>query len=77
MPKTILQPPGWPRPKGYSNGISTQGRLIFVAGTVGWNETEVFEHDDFAGQARQAPPMIVVRKEPPPKALVNSVTGKS
>ncbi len=54
MPKSILQPPGWPRPKGYSNGISTQGRLIFVAGTVGWNEQEVFEHDDFPGQARQA-----------------------
>ncbi len=51
----ILQPPGWGKPKGYSNGIVAQGRLVFVAGQVGWNpEQEKFETSDFAGQARQA-----------------------
>lgn len=50
----ILQPPGWPRPKGYSNGIATRGRQIYVAGCVGWNADEEFETDDLAGQVRQA-----------------------
>ena len=50
----ILQPPGWARPKGYSNGISASGRMVFVAGQVGWNREEKFMTDDFVGQARQA-----------------------
>jgi enamine deaminase RidA (YjgF/YER057c/UK114 family) len=50
----ILQPPGWPKPKGYSNGIAAKGRLVFVAGQVGWNAQEKFETSDLAGQARQA-----------------------
>jgi len=50
----ILNPPGWPRPKGYSNGIAASGRMVFVAGMVGWNANEEFETDDFAGQFRQA-----------------------
>ena len=37
----ILQPPTWPKPKGYSNGILTKGDLIFVGGQIGWDETEV------------------------------------
>ena len=36
----ILQPPGWPRPKGYSNGISAEGRLVFLAGQIGWGPEE-------------------------------------
>jgi enamine deaminase RidA (YjgF/YER057c/UK114 family) len=48
-----LLPPGWPRPKGYSNGISTSGRLIFTAGIIGWDETERFVAQDMAGQFRQ------------------------
>ena len=48
----ILQPPGWPRPKGYSNGISASGRLVVTGGIVGWNEREEFPHKDMAGQAR-------------------------
>jgi enamine deaminase RidA (YjgF/YER057c/UK114 family) len=48
-----LLPPGWPRPKGYSNGISAKGRLVFTAGAVGWTAEERFEHDDVAGQFRQ------------------------
>ena len=50
----VLQPPGWPRPKGYSNGIAAEGRLVFIAGMVGWNEAERFETDALAGQARRA-----------------------
>ncbi len=50
----VLQPPGWPRPKGYSNGIAAEGRLVFIAGMVGWNEAERFETDALAGQVRQA-----------------------
>ena len=59
MSRKVLQPPGWPRPKGYSNGISVTGRMVFVAGVVGWNEREEFETDDFAGQTRQALENIV------------------
>lgn len=50
----ILQPPDWPRPKGYSNGIAATGRTVFVAGQVGWNAQEKFESDDLADQFRQA-----------------------
>jgi len=49
-----LLPPGWPRPKGYANGIAAEGRLVFVAGEVGWNPlTEKFDAKDFIGQFRQ------------------------
>src|SRR5882724_5165801 len=51
----VLQPPGWALPKGYSNGIASQGRLVFTAGQIGWNpETCQFETDDFAAQTAQA-----------------------
>jgi enamine deaminase RidA (YjgF/YER057c/UK114 family) len=50
--KTLL-PPGWPRPKGYANGISAQGRVVVTAGVVGWNAEEAFESEDLAGQFRQ------------------------
>jgi len=50
----ILQPPGWPRPKGYSNGISARGRMIFTAGIVGWDETESFPDYTLHGQFAQA-----------------------
>ena len=36
----FLQPGGWPRPKGYANGISARGRLVFTAGVIGWDEHE-------------------------------------
>lgn len=54
MTRTILQPPDWPRPKGYANGIAATGRFVFTAGVVGWNAREVFEHADLAGQFRQS-----------------------
>jgi enamine deaminase RidA (YjgF/YER057c/UK114 family) len=50
--KTLL-PPGWPRPKGYANGVSATGRVIVTAGVVGWNAEERFESEDLAGQFRQ------------------------
>ena len=49
----ILQPTGWPRPKGYSNGISASGRLVVTGGLVGWNHKEEFVAKDFASQAAQ------------------------
>jgi enamine deaminase RidA (YjgF/YER057c/UK114 family) len=50
----ILQPAGWPRPKGYSNGIAAQGRQVFVAGQVGWDAQGRFASPDLAGQVKQA-----------------------
>jgi enamine deaminase RidA (YjgF/YER057c/UK114 family) len=50
----VLQPRDWPMPRGYANGIVAQGRLVFLAGMVGWNRQGVFESDDFAAQTRQA-----------------------
>lgn len=49
----ILHPAGWPRPKGYSNGIEVRGRQIYVAGLIGWNAEEQFEYTDLPGQFRQ------------------------
>jgi enamine deaminase RidA (YjgF/YER057c/UK114 family) len=49
-----LLPAGWPRPKGYANGVAARGRMVFVAGMVGWDADERFQTDDFGGQARQA-----------------------
>ena len=61
MTKTneALLPEGWPRPKGYANGVAATGRQVYVAGQVGWNPEGVWETDDFAAQARQALQNIV------------------
>ncbi len=48
-----LQPPGWERPKGYSNGVVAEGRMVFVSGQIGWDDTGAFEARDLAGQVRQ------------------------
>jgi len=55
----ILQPPGWPRPKGYANGVVARGRQIHVSGMVGWAPAGLFETADFVGQSRQALQNIV------------------
>ncbi len=55
----IVQPEGWPRPKGYANGVLAEGRLLFIAGQIGWNEREEFESDDFVAQVEQALKNIV------------------
>jgi enamine deaminase RidA (YjgF/YER057c/UK114 family) len=49
-----LQPGGWPRPPGYANGVEASGRMVFVAGQIGWDATGAFPHDDLAGQVGQA-----------------------
>ena len=49
----VLQPSGWPRPKGYSNAIETKGRTIYVAGLIGWNAEEKIERHDLPGQLEQ------------------------
>lgn len=52
---TTLLPEGWPRPKGYANGIlATGNEYIFCGGQIGWNSDEVFESEEFVGQLRQA-----------------------
>jgi hypothetical protein len=50
----VLQPAGWPRPKGYANGMIGRGQVVFVGGMIGWDAQGCFATDDFAGQARQA-----------------------
>ncbi len=58
-----LLPEGWPRPKGYANGVAVStgpaGKHIFVAGMIGWDAQGVFHSDDFAAQSRQALANIV------------------
>ena len=49
----VLQPAGWPKPKGYANGIKTRGEFIFVGGMVGWDANEKFPKG-FVPQAKQA-----------------------
>jgi len=50
----VLEPAGWPRPSGYSNGIAATGRQIFVAGQVGWDRACKFHSTKLADQIRQA-----------------------
>ena len=50
----ILQPPGWRRPGGYSNGVAAEGRMVFVAGLIGWDENSEFQSDDLIAQTAQA-----------------------
>jgi enamine deaminase RidA (YjgF/YER057c/UK114 family) len=57
--KQALLPTGWPRPKGYANGVAAHGRQVFVAGMIGWDAQGVFHSDDFAAQSRQALSHIV------------------
>ena len=54
-----LQPPGWPRPKGYANGIVARGELVFVAGQVGWDESEEIRSETLGDQVRRALENIV------------------
>ncbi len=55
----ILHPPGWPRARGYSNGVAARGRIVSVSGMIGWDAQGQFQTDDFVGQARQALENIV------------------
>jgi enamine deaminase RidA (YjgF/YER057c/UK114 family) len=55
----VILPPGWPRPKGYANGVTATGRQVYIAGMIGWDAQGVFHTDDFAGQVQQALQNIV------------------
>ena len=54
----VLQPPGWPKPQGYANGIKARGEMVFVGGMVGWDAGGRFP-DGFVAQTRQALENIV------------------
>jgi len=54
MTKTVLQPAAWAAPKGYANGVAASGRMVFVAGQIGWNAQCQFESDDLVAQVQQA-----------------------
>ena len=54
MSHQAILPPGWPRPKGYANGVAARGRMLFIAGMIGWDAQEKFAGDDFISQTRQA-----------------------
>jgi enamine deaminase RidA (YjgF/YER057c/UK114 family) len=55
----ILLPSGWPRPRGYSNGVAARGEMVFIAGMIGWTADGTFPSATFAGQARTALENIV------------------
>jgi enamine deaminase RidA (YjgF/YER057c/UK114 family) len=57
--KRPLLPAGWPKPRGYANGVAAHGTQVFIAGQIGWDETCQFRSDGFADQARQALANIV------------------
>lgn len=69
MATQVLLPEGWKRPRGYSNGLSMEpGRMVFLAGIIGWNANEEFESDSFVDQFRQVLENIV--------ALLNEAEAK-
>jgi enamine deaminase RidA (YjgF/YER057c/UK114 family) len=65
---TFLHPQNWKKPKGFANGIAAEGRVVFLAGQIGWNTEQKFDSTDFVAQARQALANIV--------ALVAEAGGK-
>ena len=50
----VVQPPDWPAPRGYANGVLARGRLLFIAGQIAWDAHGQFQSDDFVDQTRQA-----------------------
>ncbi|MEO7455781.1 MAG: RidA family protein [Gemmatimonadaceae bacterium] len=53
--QATLAPAGWAPAKGYANGMVAQGRIVALAGQIGWNPaTAAFESDDLVAQVRQA-----------------------
>jgi enamine deaminase RidA (YjgF/YER057c/UK114 family) len=75
LEREILLPEGWPRPKGYINGIVTKGTLIFLGGQIGWDEKGVFP-DGFVAQVRQALENVVCllkEADATPQAVVRLV----
>jgi enamine deaminase RidA (YjgF/YER057c/UK114 family) len=64
----ILQPPGWARARGFSNGIAASGRLVFIAGQIGWTGQCEWKEKSFAGQFRQALQNVI--------SVLNEAKGK-
>ena len=54
MSRSVVEVPGWKRPRGYANGIVATGRMVFVAGQIGWDAEEKLVSDDFAAQFGKA-----------------------
>jgi enamine deaminase RidA (YjgF/YER057c/UK114 family) len=54
MSSQVILPAGWPRPKGYANGVVASGRTLYIAGMIGWDEQGRFASDDFVIQVKQA-----------------------
>ena len=54
MSTEVILPAGWPRPKGYANGVVASGRTLFIAGMIGWDEQGRFASDDLVIQVKQA-----------------------
>lgn len=52
--QAIIHPEGWKPAKGYANAVIAEGRMMFIAGQIGWNAHQIFETDDFVGQVEQA-----------------------
>jgi enamine deaminase RidA (YjgF/YER057c/UK114 family) len=52
-PHTVLQPPGWPRPQGFANGILARGQMVFVGGMIGQDREGRFA-DGFVAQTKLA-----------------------
>jgi enamine deaminase RidA (YjgF/YER057c/UK114 family) len=59
-PHEVLHPRNWKKAQGFANGIAAEGRMVFLAGQIGWNAEQQFESDDFIVQTRQALMNIVV-----------------
>jgi enamine deaminase RidA (YjgF/YER057c/UK114 family) len=53
-PHELLHPRNWKRAVGYANGVAAEGRMVFIAGQIGWNADQEFESLDFVAQVRQA-----------------------
>jgi enamine deaminase RidA (YjgF/YER057c/UK114 family) len=62
-PHSLLHPRGWKQAKGFANGVVAEGRMVFLAGQIGWNAQQKFETSDFVLQARQALENIVTLVE--------------
>jgi len=64
-----VQPPGWPKPRGYSNGMRARGEVVAIAGQIGWNERGELVSDVFAEQFERAMANVV--------AVVKAAGGKA
>ena len=54
LQRQTLQPPGWAMPKGYSNGVLAEGKLLFIAGQIGWDVNEKLVSDELLPQFGKA-----------------------